>query len=69
MSDWFPIATAPTDGRRLLGAFSNRHVDVIWYRSLSGHGFWVAETEDVGRPENVACVTPTHWMSLPEAPL
>jgi len=62
MTEWFPIETAPKDGRRILIA---GHYDCIRWTAI---GAW-AEGEFHSEPDKFSPLRfPTHWMPLPEPP-
>lgn len=62
MSDWKPIETAPKDGTDILVAeFGD--VKIAFWSGLFRR--WSGPRDAYG---DIEVMTPTHWMSLPDAP-
>ena len=64
---WMPIETAPKDGRHIWTFDPNDHQCVgYWFHCDEWEGWMFAdELLADAKPD---CLTPTHWMPLPDAP-
>lgn len=66
---WQPISTAPKDGTDVLVCQGATVAVAHWNLHLGGPG-WL---DDSGAAQHdywnyVGCISPTHWMPLPEPP-
>jgi hypothetical protein len=64
--EWYPIETAPKDGKRVLGVVEG-DVHFIRYGKTSHVPLYGWNVCDQG-PEDCDLVEPTHWMPLPKPP-
>lgn len=68
--EWQPIETAPRDGTPVLiyAAGGDHHAGVLiaFYEGQDATGdYWIVRDDG----DRLWATNPTHWMSLPEAPL